>query len=116
MKYLRAFSSVLIFVLTIVCMESLPAQARKDAGPKWQALIEEADGLLGRGDFERALAIGERALELAEKAVGPDHIDVARSLHNVASCHAALGRLAEAEPLFKRALVIEEKAVGPDSP
>ncbi len=51
-----------------------------------------------------------------EKALGPDHSDVATSLNNLAVLYDAQGRYAEAEPLYKRALAILEKALGPEHP
>ena len=56
------------------------------------------------------------ALATFEKALGPEHPDVATSLNNLASLYYAQGKYAEAEPLYKRALPIDEKALGPDHP
>ena len=56
----------------------------------------------------------KRSLAIQEKAVGPDHPDVARSLNNLARLYATQGRYADAEPLLKRSLAIQEKALGPD--
>ena len=54
--------------------------------------------------YKRALAIRERALE-------PDHPDVASSLNSLARLYTHQGRYAEAEPLFKRALAIVREGV-----
>ncbi len=56
------------------------------------------------------------ALAICEKALGPDHPDVATALNNLAVLYRAQGRYAEAEPLYKRSLAIREKALGPDHP
>jgi tetratricopeptide (TPR) repeat protein len=58
----------------------------------------------------------KRALEIEEKALGPDHPDVAAALNNLALLYKAQGRHADAEPLYKRALAIDEKTLGPDHP
>ena len=58
----------------------------------------------------------KRSLAIREKALGPDHPDVAGSLNNLAVLYHDQGRYAEAEPLYKRSLAIEEKALGPDHP
>ena len=58
----------------------------------------------------------KRALAISEKALGPEHPDVATSLNNLALLYQAQGRYAEAEPLHKRALAISEKALGPEHP
>ena len=57
----------------------------------------------------------KRALAISEKALGPEHPDVAISLNNLALLYRAQGRYAEAEPLLKRALAISEKALGPST-
>jgi tetratricopeptide (TPR) repeat protein len=52
----------------------------------------------------------KRSLAIREKALGPDHPDVAISLNNLAGLYDKEGRYAEAEQFYKRALTIGEKA------
>jgi tetratricopeptide (TPR) repeat protein len=61
-----------------------------------------------------AKALLERALAIREKALGPEHPDVATSLNNLALVHHATGGYEEAKALHERALVINEKALGPE--
>jgi tetratricopeptide (TPR) repeat protein len=56
----------------------------------------------------------KRALSIQEKALGPDHLDVAATLNALGVVYYQLHRFAEAEPLLKRAQAIREKALGPD--
>ena len=58
----------------------------------------------------------QRALAIEEKALGPEHPDVATSLNNLAELYRDQGKYGEAEPLYQRALAIDEKALGPDHP
>ena len=58
----------------------------------------------------------KRSLAIQEKALGPNHPDVAMSLNNLAVLYGDQGRYADAEPLYKRSLAIKEKALGPDHP
>jgi len=51
-----------------------------------------------------------------EKALGPDHPDVAQSLNNLAALYYKQGQYTQAEQLYKRSLAIREKALGPDHP
>ena len=51
----------------------------------------------------------KRSLAILEKALGPDHPDVAVSLNNLGELYRAQGRYAQAEPLYKRSLAIWEK-------
>jgi len=70
---------------------------------------------------ERALFVDAelpyvRALEISEKELGKNHLDVATSLNNLAGLYYAQGKLTNAEPLYTRALAIKEKALGKDHP
>jgi len=65
---------------------------------------------------DEARPLAERALELREKALGPEHPDVARSLNNLAALYWKKGDYAKAEPLYQRALAIREKTLGPEHP
>ena len=56
------------------------------------------------------------ARAIREKALGPEHPDVAASRNNLAELYQAQGRYAEAEPLYRRSLAIWEKALGPEHP
>ena len=68
------------------------------------------------GPLRRRRAALQARLAIHEKALGPDHPDVATSLNNLAVLYQAQGRYGDAEPLYKRALAIREKALGPDHP
>jgi tetratricopeptide (TPR) repeat protein len=73
-------------------------------------------GASDAGQYQTAVGPLVEALAIREKALGPDHRDVAASLNNLAELYRAQGRYGEAEPLYQRALVIREKALGPDHP
>lgn len=72
--------------------------------------------LTERGRYTEAEPLHERALAIGERAVGPDHPDVAMSLNNLAVVRWQQGRYVEAEPLYERALTIRERAFTPDHP
>ena len=65
------------------------------------------------GLFAEGRPLLEQALALRERALGPDHPDVARSLKELANLHRSVGNFDDAEPLLVRALAIEEAAYGP---
>ena len=85
-------------------------------GAEWENINKEVMQLYRAGNYERAVVVAKKALEVAEKNAGPDHADVARSLNNLASLYQTQGQYARAEPLYQRALAISEKALGPDHP
>ena len=66
------------------------------------------------GRYDEALPLYRRALQIHEKALGPDHASTATSLNNLAYLLSGMGRYDEALPLYRRALQIHEKALGPD--
>ncbi len=68
------------------------------------------------GEIEQSQALNERALALRMSVLGPEHIDVAASLNNLAATVAELGDLTRSSDLSLRALAIVEKAFGPDHP
>jgi hypothetical protein len=51
-----------------------------------------------------------------EKAHGPDHPILARSLSKLAAINQAEGKLARAESLYRCALEIRQKVLGPEHP
>ena len=69
-----------------------------------------------QGRYAEAEPLFKRALAIYEKALGPDHPDVARALNNLALLYDSQDHYAEAEPLYKRSLSIRQKALGPDHP
>jgi len=85
-------------------------------GSQWEMLNNEVMSLYQKGQYDRAVVVAKKALDLAEKARGPNHPDVATSLNNLAGLYDAQGQYAQAEPLYKRSLAIREKALGPDHP
>jgi tetratricopeptide (TPR) repeat protein len=68
------------------------------------------------GEYAEAEKLFKRSLAIREKALGPNHPDVATSLDIMASIYAIWGDYAKAEPLYKRSLAIREKALGPNHP
>ena len=70
---------------------------------EWQRRYDDAEPL-----YRRTLAIWEKAL-------GPDHPDVATAHYNLANVYHSEGRYAEAKPLHLHSLLIREKGGIADS-
>ena len=102
-------------VLAILCL-AVPAVFAQDVDTEWAALTKDFMELYRAGKYDRAVDPAKKALDLAEKKVGPDHPLVAVSLNNLATIYRVQGQSARAELLFERALAISEKALGPDHP
>jgi tetratricopeptide (TPR) repeat protein len=86
------------------------------AGVEWTILNKEVNKLYRAGNYDRAVTVAKKALEVADKNAGPNHSNVATSLNSLASLYYTQGQYAQAEPLYKRALAIREKALGPNHP
>ena len=66
-------------------------------------LNNQAERYKEEGRYADAEPLYKRALAIRERALDPDHPDVAQSLNNLADLYSAQGRQADAEPLYKRA-------------
>jgi tetratricopeptide (TPR) repeat protein len=67
------------------------------------------------GNYEEARRYFERAIEIWETSLGPDHPAVAQTYGNLARMMFEQKNYRESIPLLERALAIEEKAFGGDS-
>ncbi|AFY60595.1 CHAT domain-containing tetratricopeptide repeat protein [Synechococcus sp. PCC 6312] len=79
-------------------------------------LNEQAVKLYQQGRYNEALPLYQRSLAIWEKALGPNHPNVATGLNNLGALYQAQGNYAQALPLYQRSLAIREKALGPDHP
>jgi tetratricopeptide (TPR) repeat protein len=68
----------------------------------------------GRAAYSEARPLAERALTIYEKVSGPEHLDTAGALNNLAVLLQDQGDLLGARPLAERALTIYEKVSGPE--
>jgi CHAT domain-containing protein/Flp pilus assembly protein TadD len=93
-------------------VQTISAQTSGEA----QTLVEKIEELKNSGRHREAIPLQQRLLAITEMALGPDHLDVARSLNNLARLYGHQGRYADAEALYKRGLAIREKALGPNHP
>jgi tetratricopeptide (TPR) repeat protein len=94
---------------------------------QWEMRFLEAGQLLAKmGWYLREVGLGDsqteeeaelpllQALEIHEQLLGPEHLDVARSLDSLAFLYRNQGKYDEAEQLHQRAFVIKEKLLGPE--
>jgi len=73
-----------------------------------------AQYLSARARSAEAEPLYQRAMQIREQTLGPDHLDVASSLNELAGLYLDQGQYVRAEPLFQRALQIREQTLGPD--
>lgn len=68
------------------------------------------------GLFDPAESLARGALEIRELTLGPNDLEVATSLSDLAAVSWRQGKLAEADSLSTRALEIRERTLGPNHP
>jgi tetratricopeptide (TPR) repeat protein len=81
-----------------------------------QLLNSTGDYLTKSAQYAQAEPLLQRALAIRERVLGPEHLDTATSLNNLAGLYWSQRQYAQAEPLYQRALTIDEKVYGPDHP
>lgn len=74
------------------------------------------ESLLALGRPAEALASARRSLAIAEEKLGPDHVDVSRSLYVLGRASAELSRGAEARAQLQRAADLIERKLGAGHP
>ena len=101
-------------VLPIVlgALACAPAAAQEEALLQALRYMGSGEAAFQREDYAQAEVFYRRALELRERALGPEHPDTARSANNLGVMLSMQGRHAEAEVLFRRALAAIEIARG----
>jgi hypothetical protein len=91
--------SALVFAMVCAIAPSVHAE---DAGVEWITLVEEAGKLSREGNYDRGVVVAQKALEIAERNVGPDHPGVAVVLEKYATLLRATKRDAEADAMEQR--------------
>src|SRR5262245_31685064 len=92
------------------------AQFGEDASQHAVALTYLGHAYAVQGKHPEAERLFNRALGIAEKALGSSHATVGKIRSNLAFAYRAQDKHADAEAQFKRALAIEEQASGAEHP
>jgi tetratricopeptide (TPR) repeat protein len=74
------------------------------------SLFHQADALVAQNRFDDAIPLFERALAIGEKALGPDHPDVVPVLEHYAVPLRRMGRTAQAEAAEDRVRIIRARS------
>ena len=74
------------------------------------SLTHQAEALVARARFADAVPLFERALEIDEKVLGPDHPDVAWVLERYAVPLRETGRIAQADAVLGRIRILHARS------
>jgi tetratricopeptide (TPR) repeat protein len=72
--------------------------------------------LRDQGKYEAAEEMHQRALELKERVLGPEHPSTLTSMYNLAGVLRDQGKYEAAEEMHRRALELCERVLGPEHP
>jgi TonB family protein len=78
-------------------------------------LSQAVVNLYKEGKYDEALPLAKRALEIREKALGPENESVASALINLGELYSAKKKYGDAIPPLERALAIKGKQSPPDT-
>lgn len=81
-----------------------------------QALGAFATALRMQGRYREAAPLLQQAVTLAEETLGPDDLEVASALNNLAILYKYTGHFTQAQHLYRRALRITVAHLGPNHP
>ncbi len=80
------------------------------------SLFDAAEQAALGGDFAAASRLLGEAARAQEAALGPDHLDLANTLNNLAVAHERCGQLDDAEREYRRAHAIAARTLPADDP
>ena len=69
-----------------------------------------------QGNHDNALTAWKEALQIQVKALGPEHLEVAKTQDSIAIVYHKMGELDKALQMSRNSLKIFEKVLGPELP
>ncbi len=81
-----------------------------------ELLMQAAEYLDDHADYTQAEPLLQRALDIRERVLGPDHPHTGITLNNLALLYQAMGQYEQAEPFYQRALDSYERVLPPNHP
>ncbi len=103
-------------ILLILLLHILPSLTFGKSLDEAKKLYNQAMQMAKEERVQEAIPLIEEVLSIREKNLGPEHIEVASVLSDLAFLYELTGELKKAEPLLKRTLSIIEKRLTPNHP
>jgi tetratricopeptide (TPR) repeat protein len=101
---MRKSPFILIAAVSLVFSVNQPlSYAQQENLKRAEQLTKQVGQLYRQGKYAEAVSLAEESLAIREKALGPDHPNVATSLNGLASLYKSLGDYAKAERLYQSA-------------
>ena len=80
------------------------------------ALNQQVMDLYNQGRYEEATPLCLQLVQMLERQFGPDSLQFASGLNNLAELYVKSHKPEQAEPLYRRSLMIRQAQLGPDHP
>jgi tetratricopeptide (TPR) repeat protein len=106
-----AKSPFVLLALGLLIFASSAASGKDD---NLRVLNQRVYRLFEEGNYQEAIPIAERAVEVAKRDRGPEQVKTADALDNLGRLFTKIGEYAKAEPLYQEVLQIREKVLGPE--
>ena len=106
---------VATLAMAALVIPEAPAQT-VSAREQIQSAVQRAEAFEKQVKLPQAAREYEQALDLARQHLGPEDITTAAVMNSLAELYYAMGRYAEAEPLYRRSLEVREKQLGATTP
>ena len=114
---MRIIFAAAFIVATLLSVSGIPQNSQQPQSPdfvKSTELNSAAVKLSNEAKYAEALPLETQALELREKAVGPNDAELIPILANLGVIYRSMARNEDSVSSFERALKLAEKAYGPN--
>ncbi len=109
-------SSAPIYLFVAAHIMHVTTKEEAEDSDEVDILINKANEYYKKGKYTEAEPLLKRALNIQEKILGAENLEVATLSHNLGVLYYYKGKYGEAEPLYKRALQVMEKHLGAEHP
>ena len=107
---------IFLIATAVLVLTFLPASLAHTQSRKADELNRRVIELYRAGRYAEAIPLVQQALAIYEKALGPDHPDVATAVNNLALLYDKQGRTPRPSRSTSGRWRSDEKALGPDHP
>jgi tetratricopeptide (TPR) repeat protein len=108
----KAFIVVAISIVLASPIASAQSRSRAEKLQEARALYKQVYDLYMEGNYASAIPLSERELSIVQELFGPNNLQVAEVMQDLAMLYRNIGDYARAEPLYLQSLKIKEQLGG----
>jgi tetratricopeptide (TPR) repeat protein len=106
-----AKSPFVLLALGLWILACPASQSDDDEFNLLESVNQQVQTLYKRGNYQEAIPLAEKAVEIAKRVYGPEQPNTATSLNNLAALYEVMGDYAKAEPPYREALRIRSRTL-----